>query len=65
MSFIASIGMSILVSVSKGLRAQRRQMVLLNPLPDVEKCGSTTARLQDILPIAHSEEDAQRLLASA
>jgi hypothetical protein len=36
-------------------------MVLLNPQADVE-CALIAARLQDILPIAHSEDEAQRLL---
>jgi anti-sigma B factor antagonist len=62
MSFIASLGMGVLVSAYKALKRKGAKMVLLNPQSDVE-CALTAARLQDILPIAHGEDEAQRLLA--
>jgi len=61
MSFIASLGMGVLVSAYKALKRKGAKMVLLNPQADVE-CALIAARLQDILPIAHSEDEAQRLL---
>jgi anti-sigma B factor antagonist len=64
LSFIASMGMEILVTVYKGLKRNGAKIVLLNPHHDVESV-IRTARLQDILPIAHSEEEAQRFFAAS
>ncbi|HEV3417204.1 MAG TPA: STAS domain-containing protein [Pirellulales bacterium] len=64
MAFIASLGMGMLVSAHKGLKRRGAKIVLLNPQPDVE-LALTTARLQEILPIAHSEQEAEQLLAAA
>ncbi len=63
MSFIASLGMGVLVSAYKGLKRKGAKIVLLNPQPDVE-LALGAARLKEILPIAHSEADAERLLAA-
>jgi anti-anti-sigma factor len=62
MSFIASLGMGVLVSAYKALKRKGAKMVLLNPQADVES-ALIAARLQDILPIAHGEDEALRLLA--
>jgi anti-anti-sigma factor len=62
LSFIASMGMDVLVTVYKGLRRNGAKIVLLDPQPDVES-ALRTARLQDILLIAHCDEEVQRLFA--
>jgi anti-sigma B factor antagonist len=64
LSFIASMGMEILVTVCKGLKRKGARIVLLNPQPDVES-AIRTARLQDILPIAHGEQEAQRFFTAS
>jgi anti-anti-sigma factor len=64
MTFIASLGMGVLVTAYKGLKRKGAKLVLLNPQPDVES-ALNAARLKNILPIAHSEEEAERLLATA
>jgi len=63
LSFIASLGMGILVSTYKGLKRKGAKIVLLNPQPDVES-ALLVARLQTILPIVRSEEEVQRCLAA-
>ena len=63
MSFIASLGMGVLVSAYKALKRKGAKMVLLNPQADVES-ALIAARLQEILPIAHGEDEALRLLAT-
>src|SRR5437016_3135842 len=63
LSFIASLGMGVLVSAYKALKRKGARMVLLAPQADVES-ALVAARLQEILPIAHSEDEALRLFAT-
>jgi anti-anti-sigma factor len=56
LSFIASMGMGVLVSAYKGLKRKGAKVVLLNPQADVES-ALLVARLHEILPIAHGEEE--------
>jgi stage II sporulation protein AA (anti-sigma F factor antagonist) len=63
MTFIASLGMGMLVSVHRGLKRKGKKLVLLNPQEDVES-ALLTARLQELMPFAHSEEEAQRFLSA-
>lgn len=64
LSFIASMGMGVLVSAYKGLKRRGAKIILLNPQPDVES-ALRIARLNDILPIAHGEEEIQQLFAAS
>lgn len=64
LSFIASMGMGVLVSTYKGLKRKGAKIVLLNPQPDVES-ALLVARLHDILPIAHGEEEVQRFFVAS
>jgi stage II sporulation protein AA (anti-sigma F factor antagonist) len=61
MSFIASLGMGVLEKAYKNLKRKGAKIVLLNPQPDVEAALRAT-RLDELLPIVHGEEEAQRLL---
>lgn len=61
MTFIASLGMGMLVSVHRGLKRKGKKLVLLNPQQDVES-ALLTARLQELMPFAHSEEEAEQFL---
>ncbi len=61
MTFIASLGMGMLVSAHRGLKRKGKKLVLLNPQQDVE-LALLTARLQELMPFAHSEEEAQQFL---
>ncbi|HKD36354.1 MAG TPA: STAS domain-containing protein [Pirellulales bacterium] len=63
MSFIASLGMGVLEKAYKDLKHKGAKIVLLDPQPDVET-ALRAAHLQEILPIAHGEEEAQRLFAA-
>jgi anti-anti-sigma factor len=62
MTFIASLGMGMLVSAHRGLKRRGKKLVLLNPQEDVES-ALLTARLQELMPFAHSEEEAQKFLS--
>jgi anti-anti-sigma factor len=59
--FIASLGMRSLVVASKTLVRNARTLVLLNPTPLVAD-ALTKAGLQTLLPMVHSETEAQALL---
>ncbi len=63
MTFIASLGMGMLVSVHRGLKRKGKKLILLNPQPDVES-ALLTARLQELMPFAHSDEEAQQFLTA-
>src|SRR5271156_2384457 len=60
--FIASIGMCHLVFAAKTVARSSRTLVLLNPTPLVAN-ALATAGLEAILPIVHSEEQAQNDLS--
>ena len=60
--FIASIGMCHLVFAAKTVARSSRTSVLLNPTPLVAN-ALTTGGIQAILPIVHSEEQAQNDLS--
>jgi anti-anti-sigma factor len=62
MPFIASLGMGVLEKAYKDLKRKGAKIVLLDPQPDVE-AALRAAHLHEILPIAHGEEEALRLLA--
>jgi len=64
MSFIASLGMGMLVGAHKGLRRKGAKLVLLNPQRDVAE-ALAVARLVDLLLIAFDEAEAQQHLAEA
>jgi anti-sigma B factor antagonist len=64
LSFIASLGMGILVSTYKGLKRKGVRIVLLNPQSDVQS-ALVVARLHELLPIVHGEEDIQKYLETA
>jgi anti-anti-sigma factor len=60
-TYLASLGIRLLFAGAKALAGDGKKMVVLNPQPMVEETllTSGTARL---IPIAHSEEEALRLL---
>lgn len=60
LSFIASLGMAILVSTYKGLKRKGAKIVLLNPQPDVQS-ALVVARLHELMPIAQCDEEVQNL----
>ena len=64
MTFIASLGMGMLVSAHRGLKRKGKKLVLLNPQEDVE-VALTTARLQELMPFAHGVEEAEQLLVGS
>jgi stage II sporulation protein AA (anti-sigma F factor antagonist) len=61
LSFVASLGMGVLEKAYKELKKKGAKIVLLNPQSDVET-ALRAAHLHEILPIAHGEDEAQRLL---
>jgi anti-anti-sigma factor len=63
LTFIASLGMGILVTTYKGLKRKGAKLVLLNPQTDVE-AALVAARLHGILPIARGEAEALQFLAA-
>jgi anti-anti-sigma factor len=60
--FIASLGMRSLVVASKTLARNARMLVLLNPTPLVAD-ALTKAGLHALLPMVHSDSEAQGLLS--
>jgi len=60
--FIASLGMRSLVIAAKTLLRNARTLVLLNPTPLVAD-ALAKAGLQTILPIVHTEQEAQVALS--
>jgi anti-anti-sigma factor len=64
MTFIASLGMGMLLSGLKGLQRKGAKLVLLKPQRDVAN-ALTVARLTELLPIAENDEQAMQLLGAA
>jgi anti-anti-sigma factor len=62
--FIASLGMGMLISCAKSLQRFGVKMVLLNPKGLVEEALKAVG-IDQVIPIAYSMEDAQRLLGLA
>jgi anti-anti-sigma factor len=60
-SYIASLGISMLVSAAKTIERRGARMVLLHPTPLVRKTLETSS-LHDIIPIATAEMAALELL---
>jgi anti-anti-sigma factor len=63
LSFIASLGMGVLVTAYKGLKRKGARLVLLNPQAEVE-AALVTARLPAIIPIARGDAEAMQLLSA-
>ena len=63
LTFIASIGMGVLVTAYKGLKRKGARLVLLNPRSEVE-AAFITSRLVEIMPIARSEAEAIQFLSA-
>lgn len=63
-SFLASMGVRMLVAAAKSLSSKGYKMVLLNPQAPVDEF-LTDAALYEILPVARGEEEAQAVLASS
>jgi anti-sigma B factor antagonist len=61
-SFVASLGMGMLIACAKSLERQGAKMVLLNPQETVEKI-LRTAGVDEGIPIVHSEQEAKAALA--
>ncbi len=61
-SFIASAGISMLLECRKHLARSGAKVVLLSPLPDVERT-LRTARIDKLFAIVHSLEEAKSALA--
>lgn len=60
-TFIASMGMGMLVSAAKSLQRQGVKMVLLNPTNLVQR-ALESAGIQQVIPIANEPETALQLL---
>ncbi|MEI7449276.1 MAG: STAS domain-containing protein [Desulfomonile sp.] len=60
-SYLASLGIRLLFTTAKSLATSGKKMIVLSPQPMVEETLMTsgTARL---IPIAHDEDEALRLL---
>jgi anti-anti-sigma factor len=63
-SFLASMGVRMLVAAAKALAAKGHRVILLNPQAAVDEFLEATA-LYELLPVARNEEEAQALLASS
>jgi anti-anti-sigma factor len=61
LTYIASLGISMLVSAAKKLERGGARMVLLNPSPLVRKALETSS-LQEVIPIATAEAAALEML---
>lgn len=60
-SFIASLGMGMLVGAAKALQRQGARMVLVHPRELVQR-ALEAAGIQQVIPIAQGEEEALALL---
>jgi anti-anti-sigma factor len=60
-TFIASLGMGMLVGVAKALHRHQQKMVLLRP-PELVQHALEAAGIQHMIPIAMEEADAFRML---
>ena len=63
LSFISSLGMGMLLTAVKGLKRKGAKLVLLHPQPNIVM-ALKAARLNELLPMTESEEQAQQLLAA-
>jgi anti-anti-sigma factor len=63
-TFLASLGMGMLIRAAKSLRRHEAGMVLLAPSEPVEK-ALRLAQIHEVIPIVHGLEDAIRTLESA
>lgn len=63
-SFLASMGVRMLVAAAKTLGVKGHRLILLSPQAAVDEFLEATA-LYELLPVARSEEEAQALLASS
>jgi anti-anti-sigma factor len=61
LTYIASLGISMLVSAAKKLERNGAKMVLLHPTPLVRKALETSS-LQEVIPIATAEAAAIAML---
>ncbi len=61
-TFIASLGMAMLISAAKALQRHGVRMVLLGP-PELVKSALEAAGIHHVIPIAPEEESALRLLS--
>jgi anti-anti-sigma factor len=59
--FIASLGLRLLLSATKGLKRYGAKMVLLNPQPSVENV-LTASGFNEIIPITHDFNEALEIL---
>src|SRR5262245_33831471 len=62
-SFIASLGMGMLVSAAKALQRSGAKMVLVRP-PELVRKALEAAGIHFVIPIAEEQEHALQLLAS-
>jgi anti-anti-sigma factor len=60
-TFIASLGMGMLISAAKALQRQGVKMVLLAPTSMIQH-ALQTAGIDHVIPIAQAEEEALQLL---
>lgn len=60
-SFLASLGMGMLVQIARSLRRHNAGLVLLNPQEPVER-ALRAARIDQITPIVHGQDEALRIL---
>lgn len=60
-TFLASLGMGMLVRIARTLRRHQAGLVLLNPQEPVER-ALRAARIDDITPIVHGQDEALRVL---
>jgi len=62
-TFLASIGIAMLIRNARSLRLRKGSMVLLSPQPPVERV-SISRRIEPLLPICQTLEEACTLLTS-
>ncbi len=62
--FLASVGIRQLVTAAKTLTRRGGRLVLLNPTKEVYEVLTISA-INDLIPIARSDKDAQAILAAA
>lgn len=60
-TFIASLGMGMLVGAAKALQRGGTKMVLVGP-GELVQCALEAAGIHYVIPIVHQEEDALKLL---
>jgi anti-anti-sigma factor len=55
--FVSSLGLRMLLEGARGLRRNKKSLVLLRPVPEVEKILEVTA-ISTIAVVTHNEEEA-------